>query len=175
LKHEIDTGNILLQRSTHIGPEENAGDLYVRLMQLGADALIEGLKRIEQGDVRLIPQPATSGKHAPKIQKEDCRIDWNQSVLQVHNFVRGMNPFPGAYTMIDENGTPDVWKIRKCFITDLPSDHKASFSVQEDKLMTGCNDFMIQILEIQPPGKKSMPAAAFINGYRDRLKQIKRQ
>src|SRR6478736_8938465 len=111
LKHEIDTGSIIFQEKEPILDSDNVGSLYERLMIKGAGLVLKTVRAIEQGDYPSVVQPANIDiKHAPKIFKETCEINWNQSSEAVRNFVRGLSPYPGAWVTL--NGK--VFKILKC-------------------------------------------------------------
>lgn len=166
LQHAIDTGSILLQRSTPIGINENAGDLYQRLMQLGADVLVETVDRIAAGNIELHPQPAVTTKHAPKIKKEDCKINWERPAARVHDFIRGMNPFPGAYTEVKLDGQISAWKIVQTNLTEKHRSVPGRFRSEGSRLFIGTQTEDLEIISIQPPGKKKLTAAEFLNGYR---------
>src|ERR1035437_7169253 len=106
LKHEIDTGSILLQEKVSISNEMNVGQLYDVLMQTGADLLLKSIRKIEEGNVVLMEQnkllkPGEEAKHAPKIFKENCKIDWNKSGKSIHNLIRGLSPYPCAWTELN--------------------------------------------------------------------------
>src|SRR5215203_1035819 len=108
LKHEIDTGNILLQDTIPIGENETAGELHDRLKELGAEVLVKTIHALANGTLKEISQSEISNAksetimHAPKIFTETCRIDWNKPVDEVHNLIRGLSPFPGAFTHLNE-------------------------------------------------------------------------
>jgi methionyl-tRNA formyltransferase len=112
LKHEIDTGNILLQQKVTIETEDNVGVLYEKLMQAGAKLLVETVKGLAAGTLKETPQTSIDTgqlKHAPKIFKEDSKIDWNKPVAEIHNLIRGLSPYPTAFTILQDK----VLKIYK--------------------------------------------------------------
>ena len=108
LQHEIDTGNILLQKSFSIGDDDTAGDVHDKMKIIGADLLVETVKGFADGSLKGQPQstvyhqPLTEIKHAPKIFTETCKIDWNRSVDEIHNLIRGLSPFPAAFTFLHD-------------------------------------------------------------------------
>ena len=105
LKHEIDTGDILSQRKIEILPTDNVGDVHDRLMAIGAEEVVKTVEMIAAGTAKPMPQPEGEFTPAPKIFKEDCHIDWSQNTETIHNQVRGLSPYPAAYTFIhDANG-----------------------------------------------------------------------
>ncbi len=174
LKHEIDTGSILNSRSTPIDENETAGDVYNRLMQEGASLLVESLKMITSGSYTLQEQDLSSeSKHAPKIFKDDCEIKWNQNVQNVHNFIRGMSPFPCGFTKVRVEDREEVWKISRSKKTDRPSTSKNGFLREGNQLFVECNDFWLEILEIQTPGKRRLKATEFLNGFKGQIEGVK--
>ena len=165
LKHEIDTGSIVFQEKEPIHENDDVGKVYERLMNKGAQLVLKTVKVIESGDYSLQPQPeGIEIKHAPKIFKETCEINWNQSSEQVRNFVRGLSPYPAAWTML--NGK--VFKIFSC--------HKASHDNRhiidpgqvatdnKNYLSVKTSDGWISIEELQPEGKKRMTIQDFFRG-----------
>jgi methionyl-tRNA formyltransferase len=172
IEQEIDTGNIILSRKLPILPSDDAGSLHDRLMVAGGEVMLETLKLIETGKVEVQRQenilPNKSELYpAPKIFKNNCRINWSDQCVRIHNLVRGLSPFPGAFsTLITDN---EVQKQVKIFSTSfrltetsgLPgtiiTDHKNSFAV------IAC-DGIIQIDELQMEGKKRMKTAEFLRG-----------
>jgi methionyl-tRNA formyltransferase len=176
LKHEIDTGNILNSKSTAIDEKETAGEVYSRLMHLGASLLIESLQLIESESYTLQEQkPTTLAKHAPKIHKEDCEISWEQPAENVHNFIRGMSPFPCAFSRVKEDGKEEVWKISRSKKTINPCGAPNKLKSEGNRLFASCSDFWLEILEIQTPGKRRLTAAEFLNGYKGDIASIEIQ
>lgn len=168
LKHEIDTGDMIMQRKVEIRPEDNVGDVHDKLMHLGAEMVVETVNAIINGTLTTTPQPEGEFTPAPKIFKEDCRIDWNRSSESIHNQVRGLSPYPGAWTVIvEENGRPLECKIFETKLTDKERGEQTSGMIsKEDKRMTVATaDGMLEIISLQPAGKKRMDAAAFLLGY----------
>lgn len=170
LQHEIDTGNVIFREATPIGENETAGEVHDRLMAIGAklvrrtvDAVAEGnLKPVAQKD--LIAAGETI-REAPKIFREDCRIDWTKSANDIHNLVRGLSPYPAAWTELEEaNGKRTVMKIYR---TEKASGNSPSAPGSFDgqlKAATG-NGYII-IKELQVAGKKRMTAEEFLRGFR---------
>lgn len=168
LNHEIDMGDIIDSRSIQIGENENVGSVYDRLMHLGADMVIETVKNIENDTLQSKPQPEGEFIPAPKIFKEDCRINWQRSAKEVHNQVRGLSPYPAAFcTMTD---TADKKQDIKIFETRIAPDMETLLNpgqvlIDGKRLFVGTSDGIVEILEVQPSGKKRMPVAAFLLGY----------
>ena len=181
LKHDIDTGNIIAQRRTPIGPDENVGDVYDRLMKMGAELVTETVDMILRDEVVTKPQDELSEgitlKPAPKIFKETCRIPWAEGVGRCHNFIRGLSPYPAAWTELHKGGEVRVLKIYGTSILkvspiiskDSPiiSDFKA-FKIwsESDAFYVSLDDGVLRIDELQLAGKKRMSAADFLRGFR---------
>lgn len=164
LKHEIDTGSIILQEREPIHPEDNAGTLYERLMHKGAALVLATVQRIQSGNLQSQPQsePAVL-RHAPKIFKDTCRIDWNQPAHQVVNFIRGLAPYPGAWTEL--NGKS--FKILASHaISGKGSVAGALTSDNKSHLHIFTSDGLVAIDELQPEGKKRMRIEEFFRGNR---------
>lgn len=168
LKHEIDTGDMIMQRKIEILPEDNVGDVHDKLMHLGASMVVETVNAIIDGTLTTTPQPEGVFTPAPKIFKEDCRIDWNRMGKEVHDHVRGLSPYPAAWTvLIEDSGRPLECKIFETRLTDEPCAGAKSGSLRKDgkRLLAACSDRWIEILSLQPAGKKRMAAEAFLLGY----------
>lgn len=170
LQHEIDTGDIIMQKKTTIDPEENLESLYNRLMHIGADAVLETVSRVVDGSIKSTPQPEGEYTSAPKIFKETCRIDWNMPTVRIHNQIRGLSPYPAAYSVCELDNTRKInIKIfqSKCINDVEVSESLAPGSIIEDKrkLMVKTADGMLEILSLQPEGKKKMETKEFLLGY----------
>ena len=160
----IDTGDILLQADTSIGPDETAGELYDRLKVMGADISLDTVDMIDRGEAVPRKQPPGKKRPAPKLCKENGRIDWTRDAASVHNHVRGMNPVPGAFT--DRESGP--LKIHRTSIADTsetaPPGTILHVSPREG-FIVACGTGSLNVLEVQPPGKKPMDGASFVRGY----------
>ncbi|MDR3046397.1 MAG: dTDP-4-dehydrorhamnose reductase [Bacteroidales bacterium] len=172
LNKEIDKGNIIDQKKVAIGKNETTGELYERLMYLGATLSVETVKNIEKGAVITHPQiheDTTILKPAPKIYKEDTLINWDDSAEHLFNKIRGLSPFPGAYTRI-KNKEGEI-EIVKCFLvsisTELSKEKAGTFvSNGRDFLAVNTNDYMIFIQSLQFQGKKRLEIEQFLPGFR---------
>jgi methionyl-tRNA formyltransferase len=165
LKHEIDTGNIIFQEKEEITLEDNVGTLYERLMVKGADLVLKTVRAIENEDYSLSEQQIDSEvKSAPKIHKETCQIDWNKSSKEIINFVRGLNPYPSAWTIINEK----KYKVHQVSTTDFPPNSNlitGQFALVDKKtIYIKTSDGFMTIDELQPEGKKRMRAEDFLRG-----------
>lgn len=172
LKHEIDTGDIIRQERIEIKPEDNVGIVHDKLMMLGADLTIDTIEHIIAGDLRPIPQEeflqGADPTPAPKIFKETCRIDWTCKAIDVHNHVRGLSPYPAAWTEIeDSTGTPISAKIFETIVVEYKGEiTPGKITIEGTRLMIDCIDARIEILSLQVAGKKRMSTADFLRGFR---------
>lgn len=157
----MDTGDILLTRKTPIGSDETYGALSERLAVLGAELLLETLDRLEAGTLERVPQNDAEATRCPLLTRESGRIDFTKSAKAVHDLVRGTNPWPNAYAMLD--GQPlKIFKTRR---TDEPSSGApGTLSVQNGKLYVCCGGGALEIVELQASGKKRMTAGDFLRG-----------
>lgn len=171
LKHEIDTGDIIDRRSIAIGDDENVGSVYDRLMHIGAELTSQTVARIIEGSLSTTPQDSeglAEPSPAPKIFKDTCRIDWSKPAAQVHNLVRGLSPWPGAWTtLVAADSTASDVKI---FETTLAGNKKTdatpgSIITGKDGLTIACGDgHTIAVTQLQPAGKKRMTAPDYLRG-----------
>ncbi len=163
LKHEIDTGNIILQERIPIGEDENVGSVHDRLMELGTELVLKTVDLIDESDTKGTPLPTTPQdeiaaedlRPAPKIFKETCEIDTTKTVAEIHNFVRGLSPYPAAWCNLTIGGT--TYENVKVFATQKG---KGAISLQ-------CADGEISLTELQLPGKKRMNAKDLLNGLQN--------
>ncbi len=166
LQHEIDTGNVIFAEKTPIRPEDNAGTIHDKLMEIGAGLVVKTVEAIEAGDYPQIPQDMSIElKSAPKIFKETCQIDWNLSAEKIHNFVRGLSPYPTAWTTLNDK----TCKIYKTEIGETVNDSAEIGSFKTDGktyLDFRSADKWIKIKELQLEGKKRMGIEEFLRGFR---------
>lgn len=168
LKHEIDTGNIILQRSTPIHDEDNVGTLYDRLMNMGADLVVETMERITMGDVSTIPQDdSVAVNPAPKIFKEDCKINWNKSAVELHNFVRGLSPYPAACTEV-KNDKDQVLslKVLETEVIDQTVSEQPGTLLSDGKkqIYFATEEGYLSVKKLQLAGKKAMTTEELLRG-----------
>ena len=167
LKHEIDTGNILLQKKVAIGADDNVGLIYEKLMNEGAELLVETIKGLAADSLQEIPQndiPTAELKHAPKIFKEDTRIHWNKPAKQIHDLIRGLSPYPAAFTELQSN----VLKIYgdKYEITTHDAAVGSYDTDGKSYLRFAAQDGWIYAEDVQLQGKKRMSISDFLRGFR---------
>ncbi len=172
LDHDIDTGRIIMQKRFAIPEEADAEYVYDGLMHLGADICQETVDAViaTDGQVPSQPQAEEGVLHAaPKIFKETCEIDWTLTAKRVHDFVRGLSPYPGTWThFVDAAGRVAVLKIFKTLQTGHPTDSVAgTLSTEHGHLYVATADEWLEILELQAPGKKRMAARDYLNGNKD--------
>lgn len=160
----LDTGDILLQREVAIAPQDTAVTLAPRLAALGAELMVETLRGLEAGGIRPRPQDHSRATLAPILKREDGLIDFRRAAADIVNRLRGFQPWPGAYTSFREKQL-QVLAARPAQAALSPGELK----VENERLLAGCGqNTALELLEVQPEGKKRMPARDFINGYRPR-------
>jgi len=165
IDEKIDTGAVILKSETNISVEETAGELHDRLMHLGAETVVETLKLIESNQVKTTIQPAEETKTAYKLNRENCKIDFNKSSKEVYNLIRGLNPYPSAYTLLTDNGNEYNIKIHDVTYTIEQHNFKpGKFIATKKTIRIATNDGFIEILSLQFPGKKKMNTAELLNG-----------
>lgn len=166
LKQEIDTGSIIFQEKESIHETDNVGTLYERLMHKGAGLVLKTVKAIELGNYPSVPQDmSVQIKHAPKIFKETCEINWNQPSKKIVDFIRGLSPYPAAWTVL--NG-----KIFKIYLAQQSTVDSRQLTVDRGSLRTDnkthldikTSDGWVAVLELQPEGKKRMTLSEFFRG-----------
>lgn len=180
LKHEIDTGDILLQDSFKIEETDDAGTVHDKMKGIGAQLLVKTVKGLADGSLMETPQPSVVSressegssftthhsplKHAPRIFTETCQVNWNKAVDEVYNLIRGLAPYPAAFTLL--NGKKlKVYKSEK--INKIPAIAPGEFETDKKSyLHFACTNGFISILELQLEGKKKMDIAEFLRGYR---------
>ena len=167
LKHEIDTGDILLRQKVAIEPEDNAGTMHDKLMHAGAELLVTTVKGLADSSLHEISQdniPAGELKHAPKIFKEHLAIDWGKRIAEINNFIRGLSPYPAAFTTLGDKQVK-LFKVH----TELAAHGIAPGVYNTDGttyLRFAGNDGWVYVDELQLEGKKRMNVAEFLRGYR---------
>ncbi|MFZ9660296.1 MAG: methionyl-tRNA formyltransferase [Chitinophagaceae bacterium] len=166
LQHEIDTGNILLQKEMEIDPDENAGQLHDEMKELGADLMLETIIGIANGTLHEIPQNILDQeqiKHAPKIFTETCRIEWNKSVKEIYNLIRGLSPFPTAFTLIQEKN----FKIFSATYMECDTHvDPGTLKIEKNQLSISCKNGFIYPIVVQAEGKKKMNIDEYLRGAR---------
>ena len=173
LKHEIDTGDILRQESIDILPDDDCGTVHDKLMMLGADLTIDTVEHIIAGDLQPIPQEklltGIEPTPAPKIFKDTCRINWNDKAENIHNLVRGLSPYPAAWTELYDNG--EVVTTLKIFKAEVIREGchaltPGKATIANGEMAVDAADARIRILSLQPQGKKRMDTSDYLRGAR---------
>lgn len=165
LQKKVDTGNIIMQLVQPIDLTDNAGNLHDKLSVLGAEAVLKTIQRIESGNVETITQDDSIASNAPKIFKDDCRINWNQKAENVHNFIRGLSPYPAAITTKDNKSV----KIFETEFTEILSAADPGYAfIYEGRLCVCAFDSVLSIKSLQLEGKKRISASDFIIGLQTR-------
>lgn len=163
LKHEIDTGNIIMQEKEPIHSNDTVGSLYERLMLKGAGLVYKTVHAIENESYTLTPQnESVEIKEAPKIFKDTCQINWDQPSTEIYNFIRGLSPYPCAWTTLNN-------KTLKVFSSKVTNHSQPTGQVSSDNktyLRFGCSSGSMDILELQLEGKKRMLTTEFLKGYK---------
>lgn len=166
IDEKIDTGEIIMSRELTIGPDENAGSLHDRLMETGAQLVTQTLETIASGPVTTQPQPkGDQEKKAYKLNKDNCQIDWSRPCREVHNLVRGLSPYPGAWTTLHNQGQEAQVKVFSTANTSMDKAAPPGVLVVDGKaLFVRCADGWLEIEEMQLPGKRRMAVKDILNG-----------
>ncbi|OSZ81609.1 methionyl-tRNA formyltransferase [Chitinophagaceae bacterium IBVUCB2] len=171
LKHEIDTGDILLQESFPIGENDTAGEVHDKMKDIGAQLIVKTIKGLADGSLKEMPQQQTLTTqnetllHAPKINTDTCRINWSKPVEEVFNMVRGLSPYPAAFTIMNEKMLK-IYKAKKEFTT--PTHTEGEYETDgKTFLKIACTNGYLHLLEIQLEGKKKMGIEEFLRGFRN--------
>lgn len=169
INEKIDEGNILLQSETEILPDDNAGTLHDKLMTIGADLIIKTLNGLAENSIKEIPQPQKENpKTAYKIFKEDLKIDWNQPSENSHNFIRGMSPYPAAFTILKFGNEEKFLKIFKGnFEIQSHSRRAGDFDISKNEFKFYTNNGIYYPTDVQLQGKKRMSVKDFLNGIQN--------
>jgi methionyl-tRNA formyltransferase len=164
----MDTGNIILQEKVSIPARYNAGDLHDELMRKGAKLVLQTFKLIETGEVKTSPQAKIENpKTAPKIFKEDCKLDFSQKCGRLHNFVRGLSPYPAAYFDYEQNGSKCIMKVFETETEIAAHSHDTGTIIYGRKNMKiAVSDGFLHLKSVQYPGKRRMPIEEFLCGMR---------
>jgi methionyl-tRNA formyltransferase len=157
----LDTGPVALTKIVPIPPDMTAGQLHDELSDVGAKLMVEAMAKLEKGDLPLTPQPADGVVYAAKISKEETRIDFSRDGMHVHNHIRGLSPFPGAWFEAEIGGKPERIKV----LRSEPADGRGvAGTVLDDRLTIACGKDAVRLLKLQKAGGKALDAGDFLRG-----------
>jgi len=166
LQHEIDTGNILLSEKISIGGDDNAGIVHDKLKEAGAMLLLKTIQGLAEGTIKEHPQPQDQGelKHAPKLFTDTSRIDWQKPVDEIYDLIRGLSPYPGAFTTLNGKMIKIFSGVKEQEKISVPA---GSYETDEKTFLRfAATDGYISVKELQPEGKKRMRIEDFLRGFR---------
>ncbi len=166
INEDIDTGAIIKKETTKITESMTAGELHDILMELGSKTVVQTVEMIQKGDINPIMQKEGDFYPAPKLNKDNCRIQWHQPLGKIINHIRGLSPYPGAWTMLDNNGNEIEIKIYNGYV--VPEEHEmtpGSILVSKKHLRVAAENGFLEITDIKIAGKKRMDAISLLNGY----------
>ncbi|HPF90381.1 MAG TPA: methionyl-tRNA formyltransferase [Flavobacteriales bacterium] len=171
IRHEIDTGDMLLQDSLAVGPDDDAGQVHDQLMALGARLMVRTVHGLTEGSLRARPQvidPMHPPPGAPKLNADNTHVHFDRPSAKVHDHIRGLSPYPGAWcTWTDGDGATHHFKLFRTARSERPvSGPPGTLSSEGDRLFVACADQLLEILELQAEGRKRMTAADFLRGTR---------
>jgi methionyl-tRNA formyltransferase len=161
----LDTGDILAQEKTRISAEDTAQSLHDRLAQMGADLLVRTIPDYVAGRIQPHPQPAEGASYARKITKEDGHIDWSRPARTIWNQVRGLIPWPGAFSFLPAQPQPHLLKIWKAQVADFSGSPGEIMQVDKTGIVVGCGEKALRVLEIQREGGRRLTAQQFLAGH----------
>lgn len=163
---KIDTGEIIMSDEIAIDDSDNAGQLHDKLMHLGKDTVVKTLNKIASGSVKTTEQTESELKEAPKLFKENCEINWNLSAAEIHNFIRGLSPYPAAWTTLIDGEQQNIIKIYESHVVAEPHNEVIGQVITTKKeIKVAVKDGFIQINKLQMAGKKAMTSAELLNGF----------
>ncbi|MCP9235154.1 methionyl-tRNA formyltransferase [Lewinella sp. JB7] len=161
IRHEIDTGDVLLQHRMPIGENETAGDVHDRMMEEGAELVVNTVRLIQSGDYSLRKQDDAAATPAPKIHRDTCRISWDQPVAEIHNFVRGLSPWPAAWTTLAGEQLKIIRSRARMDAHDRPA---GEIRIVDGSLEVACADGYLIVEELQLAGRRRMRTEDFLRG-----------
>jgi methionyl-tRNA formyltransferase len=168
LQHEIDTGDIIFQEEVAISPDDTAGTVHDKLMKTGAGLVVKTVEAVAKDEVNPLPQPQKKLKPAPKIFKEDCKIDWHMDCEEVRNKIRGLSPYPAAWTELSSYGSAEKLSVKIFETTKTGSEGLNPGEIYSDNkkiIIAGTLNGDLKINELQLAGKKRMKTEDFLRGH----------
>lgn len=160
----LDTGPVALTRKVTIGPDMTAGELHDALSLAGAEAMVEAMAKLESGTLQTVVQPGEGVLYAAKIDKAETRVDFSRPATEVHNHIRGLSPFPGAWTEIEVNGKPERVKLLASRLAEAEGALAAPGTAIDDRLTIACGTGAVSLVRLQKAGGKVLNAEDFMRG-----------
>lgn len=167
---KVDTGAVYMQRVVPIGEEDDAGSMYEKLGQAGGKALAEVLEAIERESMQPVPQDENQATYIEKISPADREIDWDRPAREIVNQVRALSPHIGAYTSTGDGSRLKVWKAAAAEADPDDSPNPGEIKISDGRIFAGCGSGAIELIEVQPEGKRRMDASDFIRGHGNSVK-----
>ena len=168
----MDTGAMLAKVATYIGEDMTMGELHDELKVAGAHLLLEVIRGIEDGTIKDMPQNDAEATYASLLDKEIEKIEWSKSASEIHNKVRGLNPWPGAYTLLPDGRKLKIWQTRVMTKENAGTKPGTVVAFSKEGFIVACGNGCLEVIEVQPESKKKMPADVYCNGYKMKLGEI---
>jgi methionyl-tRNA formyltransferase len=166
IDEKIDTGAVILQSKIDINPTENAGELHDKLMHLGSDVVLETIQTIEKGNLKTTIQPLKETKTAYKLNKDNCKVDWNSSLDAIYNQVRGLHPYPAAWGLLSNGEELLNIKLYEVLKHSEPHEFEAGqLIISKKEIKVAVKGGYIELINFKFPGKRQMDAVSFLNGF----------
>ena len=166
IDEKIDTGAIIMQSKLNINPTENAGELHDKLMHLGSELVVKTVQTIESGNLNTIVQPLKETKTAYKLNKDNCKIDWNSTLDTIYDKVRGLHPYPAAWGLLsngDEHLNIKLYEVQKH--SEVHEFETGQLIISKKAIKVAVEGGYIELINFKYPGKKQMDAVSFLNGF----------
>ena len=168
----MDTGAMLAKVATYIGEDMTMGELHNELKVAGAHLLLEVIRGLEDGTIKDMPQNDAEATYASLLDKEIEKIEWSKSASEIHNKVRGLNPLPGAYTLLPDGRKLKIWQTRVMTKENAGTKPGTVVAFSKEGFIVACGNGCLEVIEVQPESKKKMPADVYCNGYKMKLGEI---
>lgn len=168
----MDTGAMLAKVATYIGEDMTMGELHNELKVAGAHLLLEVIRGLEDGTIKDMPQNDAEATYASLLDKEIEKIEWSKSASEIHNKVRGLNPWPGAYTLLPDGRKLKIWQTRVMTKENAGTKPGTVVAFSKEGFIVACGNGCLEVIEVQPESKKKMPADVYCNGYKMKLGEI---
>ena len=166
IDEKIDTGAVILQSKININPTENAGELHDKLMHLGSEVVLETIQTIEKGNLKTTIQPLKETKTAYKLNKDNCKVDWNSTLYSIYNQVRGLHPYPAAWGLLSNGEELLNIKLYEVLKHSEPHEFEAGqLIISKKEIKVAVKGGYIELINFKFPGKRQMDAVSFLNGF----------